>query len=534
MGPHVGVRRLADYAQRRGERGEVRRGARELDHRGQAVLLRDVAPPPGCNPGVAAKSVGGDGPPRDRRRVDPLQPQVGELVAARAATPRATLPAPAPGSQMSCRTTAADTGVRPRSPSRRRAAGSVSVRRKSASSGAPSSTYWMPARAQPASEPRNPAARDVFWCIASSIRPGGGRPARRRRAPAWPRRGVARSVRLLSTAVLYRLRTQSRYGPAGLGSAWPGVPIARVAALAREVELGPGREQRVDVPRIHGVEDHDARVAEVPRRRGPRVPILGEELLDGVRMEVYAGQLRARLWRGEPAGPRRAAGSPTPRASPRGAAAGSSRRPSGAGSPRPPSGVTSVTTASQTASAAGSIIVRIRSSTVAAGRGSTGRGPAQAARPLARAASATRTPALGRRAFRMRGARAGSGRMANLTSLRPLSHPAGVPVCWRGRHGAEGAPVRPAAGRGRGPGSARGSGAVEAQGRLPGRLRPPDVARHRLQPLPVLGPRPHRRVGIDGRQRPALPGAGRRHVVALDHHRHRRHRRRRPAAHPRP
>ena len=80
-GAHGGVRGLADDRERRGERGEVGRRAGELDHRGQPVLLRDVARLADAV-GGGREVVRGDGALRDRRRVDQRQAQLGKLFAA--------------------------------------------------------------------------------------------------------------------------------------------------------------------------------------------------------------------------------------------------------------------------------------------------------------------------------------------------------------------------------------------------------------------------------------------------------------------
>ena len=79
--PHVGMRRGADHLQRRGQRGQVRRVAGELDHRGQVVLGCDVARLADAVRG-RREVVGGNRPVGDRRRVDSLQTQVRELIAA--------------------------------------------------------------------------------------------------------------------------------------------------------------------------------------------------------------------------------------------------------------------------------------------------------------------------------------------------------------------------------------------------------------------------------------------------------------------
>ena len=70
-------------------------------------------------------------------------------------------------------TAAPETGVSPRSVITRLAAGNVSFSRNPSSTLSFSSTYRMPALAQPSSDPRYPAARDVFWWMLSSIFPGG-------------------------------------------------------------------------------------------------------------------------------------------------------------------------------------------------------------------------------------------------------------------------------------------------------------------------------------------------------------------------
>ena len=67
-----------------------------------------------------------------------------------------------PGIQRSGKVTAAQIGVWPRSSRRILAPGSESFSRNTSSNAAFNSTNSMPARDQPSSEPRNPAALEVF------------------------------------------------------------------------------------------------------------------------------------------------------------------------------------------------------------------------------------------------------------------------------------------------------------------------------------------------------------------------------------
>src|SRR5215831_14776720 len=76
-----------------------------------------------------------------------------------------------PGIHMSCSTAAEDTGVSPKSVMTLFAATKVSVLRKSSSSTSVISTFLMPAFAQPSSDLRYPAPRDVFWWIDRVILP---------------------------------------------------------------------------------------------------------------------------------------------------------------------------------------------------------------------------------------------------------------------------------------------------------------------------------------------------------------------------
>src|ERR1700677_1368170 len=73
------------------------------------------------------------------------------------------------GIQKSGITDAQETGVNPRSVTTRRAAARSSVFRKSSSIRSVSSTFLIPARAQPSSDLRYPAAAEVFWCRDSTI-----------------------------------------------------------------------------------------------------------------------------------------------------------------------------------------------------------------------------------------------------------------------------------------------------------------------------------------------------------------------------
>src|SRR5262245_52101912 len=70
---------------------------------------------------------------------------------------------------MSGKTAAEETAVSPKSPISFFAAGSDSVLRKSSSMASVSSTALIPALAQPSSDLRNPAARDVVWWMERVI-----------------------------------------------------------------------------------------------------------------------------------------------------------------------------------------------------------------------------------------------------------------------------------------------------------------------------------------------------------------------------
>src|SRR5579875_1226249 len=74
-----------------------------------------------------------------------------------------------PWIQRSGMTAAQETAVNPRSETTLRAAARLSVLRNPSSMLSVSSTFLMPAFAQPSSDLRYPAAREVFWCRQSVI-----------------------------------------------------------------------------------------------------------------------------------------------------------------------------------------------------------------------------------------------------------------------------------------------------------------------------------------------------------------------------
>src|SRR6202171_6418846 len=109
------------------------------------------------------------------------------------------------GIQKSGSTDAQETGVRPRSVTTRRAAARLSVFRNSSSITSVSSTFLIPAFAQPSSDLRYPAARDVFWCKDSTILPE----AAWAPVTTWAK-GARRAVRRESMGI-----TISEFGPHG-------------------------------------------------------------------------------------------------------------------------------------------------------------------------------------------------------------------------------------------------------------------------------------------------------------------------------